>query len=471
MSAMHHRSPQTVFIVLKAKVRLSTERANFSIKNHPLHIFWPIAATAHHSLTLGIFANFASSAFPILWKARLHSLIHSAMHWTDYRHTNPLRLALELASRHIPDAAAIVRQVEGWQRLRMKVPSWAAMNDLLYPPRLSLEQCSGETAARLKAAIVTRLQAEGLVGRRRMTDLTGGLGIDFSFLAPQFAHATYVERQEELCRLARHNFPLLGLEGAEVVCDEAEAYLNKAEAADLIYLDPARRDDHGGKTVHIADCQPDMGNLMSRLLEVAPVVAAKLSPMLDVREALRTLGTSVAEVHAVGAGGECKELLLIMTRQGAASPTLTAHEAEEELSFTLEEEQSAAPPYASVPGRYLYEPGAAVMKLGAFRTVALRYGLEKLHPDAHLYTEDKLVPTFPGRTLRVIETLTFGKADLRRLKELTGGRANLTVRGFPATTEAVRRKLKLRDGGASYVFATTLSDGSHALILSEKVTE
>lgn len=391
------------------------------------------------------------------------------MHWTAYRHIEPSRLALELGAKGVPDAADIVRQVEGWQRLRTKVPSWAAHDELIYPPRLSLEQCSGEEAARLKAAIVTRLQDEGGLGHSRMIDLTGGLGIDFSFLAPHFTHATYVERQEELCRLARHNLPLLGLESAEVVCAEAENYLGTAGEADFIFLDPARRDAHGGKTVRIADCQPDLSTLRQRLLSLAPVVMAKLSPMLDVTEALRALAPSVAEVHAVGAGGECKELLLVLTREDCANPRLTAHEPQGAFTFTQAEELAATPVYATRPATYLYEPGPALRKLGAFRSVALRYGLQKLHPDAHLYTGDSLIADFPGRVLHVVETLDFSKAALRRLKTLTGGRANLTVRGFPATTEAVRRKLKLRDGGTHYLFATTLGDGGHALILCERM--
>lgn len=391
------------------------------------------------------------------------------MHWTAYRHIDPSRLALELGAKGVPDAADIVRQVEGWQRLRTKVPSWTVHDDLIYPPRLSLEQCSGEEAARLKAAIVTRLQDADDLGHSRMIDLTGGLGIDFSFLAPRFSRATYVERQEELCRLARHNLPLLGLEAAEIVCAEAEDYLETADKADFIFLDPARRDAHGGKTVRIADCQPDLSALRQRLLGLAPVVMAKLSPMLDVTEAMRTLAPSVAEVHAVGAGGECKELLLVLTREDRACLRLTAHEPQGTFTFTQAEEQAAAPVYATRPATYLYEPGPALRKLGAFRSVALRYGLQKLHPDAHLYTGDSLITDFPGRVLHVVETLDFSKAALRRLKTLTGGRANLTVRGFPATTEAVRRKLKLRDGGPHYLFATTLGDGAHALILCERM--
>lgn len=390
------------------------------------------------------------------------------MDWEAYKDIPADRLALQLAGRGVPDAAYIVRQVDGWQRLRGKVPSWAACAGLHYPPRLAVEQCSGEEAARCKRRIVQRLMEEGRTGNGLMADLTGGLGVDFAALAPLFIHAVYVERQAELCRIAAHNFPLLGLRGAEVRCGDGTDFLNVMPQADLLFLDPARRDGAGRKVVRMEDCQPDVCALRERLLARGKVVMVKLSPMLDVGAAVRALGGSVSEVHAVGAGGECKELLLVMERTAAGDPLLVAHEDGTELRFTAAEERTACPGYAEEPEAFLYEPGAAVMKIGAFRTVAVRYGLRKFSPDAHLYTGGERVAAFPGRAFRTVGAFTFSKADVRRLQSLCGGRANVAVRGFPGTAEALRRKLKLHDGGPHYLFATSLSGRRHLLVLCQK---
>lgn len=383
-----------------------------------------------------------------------------------FRHIPVDRLALRLSARGEKNAAFIVRQVEGWQKMRLKVPTWAGQDGVVYPHRLALEQCSGETAARYKAAVAERL----LAGKaRRMVDLTGGMGVDFSFVAPLFNEAVYVERQEELCEAAIHNFPLLGLDGAQVVCGDGVEYLRRMSAADLVLIDPARRDTAGRKTVRIADCEPDVQELLPELLAKSRFVMAKLSPMLDVREAVRSLGC-VSEVHAVAAGGECKELLLVISsapQDGGTPLLLYAREENVTLRFSPDEEAAAAPAYADLPGEWLYEPGAAVLKAGAFKLVAVRYGLLKLHPNSHLYTADREVADFPGRTFRVVRTLGFGKQDMKELHALTD-RANLAARNFPATVDQLRQKLRLRDGGNLYLFATTAASGRHVLLVCEK---
>lgn len=367
------------------------------------------------------------------------------------------RLALQLAGRKDFDAAYTLRQIEGWQRLRTKVPTWAAVEQLHYPPRLSLEQCSGERAARYKAEVVARLLPEG----GAMADLTGGLGVDFSFVARRFRRATYVERSAELCDLARRNFPLLGLGGAEVVEGDGVDYLRRMERVDLLFLDPARRDAAGRKTVRIEDCEPDVAALLPLLLDRAAVVMLKLSPMLDLGGALRTL-RHVAEAHVVAVGGECKDLLLIL-RAGAADPCIVVREDEAEFRFTPAEEAAAVALPAAEPETFLYEPGAAVMKAGAFRLMAARFGLKKLHANSHLYTGPEAVEGFPGRRFRVERTSGFGKRELKAFLADTP-QANLTVRNFPATVADLRRRLHLRDGGDVYLFATTLSDGRHCLV-------
>lgn len=378
------------------------------------------------------------------------------------------KLALMLASKPDVDASHLIRQVEGWQRMHSKVPTWAKVDGLEYPPRLSLEQCSGEEAARYKAAVVTRLLADLSAMPQSMVDLTGGMGVDFSFIAPLFAEATYVERQDELCRLARHNFPLLSLSNAQVVCADGVEYLRQMSQTDLIYLDPARRNEAGRKVVLISDCQPDVCALLDLLTNKSRYTIIKLSPMLDIVQAVRALGDAVHEVHVVATNGECKELLLVLSSQRKGLAQIVAYDGGTTLSFSLQEEEEATPIYINECGKYLYEPGSAVMKAGAFKIVATRMGLGKLHPNTHLYSSDAWVKDFPGRKFRIIRELSFSKADVRSLRELTKGKANLTVRNFPATVSTLRKKLRIADGGTHYIFATTFSNGRHSLILTEK---
>lgn len=379
----------------------------------------------------------------------------------ENRHRPVAELALSLRGRKDVDAAFALRQIEGWQRLRAKVPSWAAAEGLRYPGRLALEQCSGEAAARYKREVAMRL----LPGGGSMADLTGGLGVDFSFLAPLFCEATYVERQEELCRLARHNFPLLGLPQARVAQADGRDYLQAMQPADLLLLDPARRDPAGRKAVMLEDCEPDVAALLPQLLEKARYVMLKLSPMLDWHQAVRRLA-AVREVHAVASGGECKDLLLVL---GCEEAPLRIHCAEDgaRFSFLPAEEEAARPAMAATVGAYLYEPGAALLKAGAFKLAATRFGLEKLHPSSHLYTSGRRVEDFPGRSFRVERVVGFGKRELRDFRAATG-RANLTVRNFPATVAELRKRLRLKEGGDCYCFATTLADGAHALICCRK---
>lgn len=385
----------------------------------------------------------------------------------DLRQIPVNELALQLSGRKDIDVADTLQQVEGWQRMREKVPSWAAVEGLRYPHRLALEQCSGETAARYKADVVRRLMY-GTDGPTSMADLTGGFGVDFSFVARNFTRATYVERQEALCTLARHNFLLLGLPQADVVCADGTDYLRTMAPVDLLFLDPARRDAAGRKTVMIVDCEPDVCALQHTLLEKARIVVLKLSTMLDISGALNEL-QHVKEVHVVAASGEAKDLLLVLERSFVGEPTVYVCENGNTFSFSYSEESNAQPAYAAPDemGQYLYEPGPATMKAGAFKLTASRFSLRKLHRNSHLYTSDELVAEFPGRAFRIEHVLGFGKRDLKALHAFTDC-ANLTVRNFPASVATLRKKLKLKEGGPFYLFATTLSDESHALIVCTK---
>lgn len=383
----------------------------------------------------------------------------------ELRKENISRLALRLSGH--PDAAFLLRQVEGWQRLSVKVPSWAAIEDLHYPHRLALEQCSGEAAARYKAELVCRLFPEG---GDSMADLTGGLGVDFSFVAPHFKCAAYVERQAELCALAINNFPLLGLNHALVHHADGIEYLRQMQAVDLLFLDPARRDAAGRKTVLLEDCEPKVEELLPLLLEKSRVCILKLSTMLDLHQALQAL-QCVAEVHVFAEHGECKDLLLVLRQDcnnSDVSPVIHCADDAHRFTFTADEELTAMPTYTSTLGTYLYEPSAAVLKAGAFKSLAQRFDVKKLHPNSHLYTSDTLHADFPGRAFSVERTCGFGKRELKAFCADTA-QANLTVRNFPASVADLRKRLKLREGGNAYWFATTLADDSHCLIACRKV--
>lgn len=382
------------------------------------------------------------------------------------------------------------------RKLAEKLPSWAAIEGLQCPPPLSLEQCSSEATARHKADVVERLVSNGGV----MADLTGGYGVDFAFLAPHFQRALYVEQQAVLCDVARHNFPLLGHDSAEVRCTDGVRLLQELPPLDFLYLDPARRaaqrlvpaydstGRNGGlgeverkvgkpspsRAVLIEDCEPNVAELLPTLLAKSRIVMVKLAPMLDISRAVTTLQNHVTEVHIVATHGECKELLLVLTNEETAVPELHVVECgikeNKELVIPADAERTAIAPLAEHMETYLYEPSVAVLKAGLFKWTAAHYGLKKLHANTHLYTADRLVTDFPGRTFRVISVSTFSKQSLRTLCASVP-RANLAVRNFPDTVASLRRRLKLPDGGPAYWFATTLADNSHVIIDTRKAEE
>ena len=407
-----------------------------------------------------------------------------------------------LALRPVADGVDLRQaliQIEGRQLAARKLPAWAATDGLLFPPRLSLEQCSSEAAAQYKRGIVERLLAAPSPSAvpatsspvpapssspaavpaafaagpspSRFMDLTAGFGVDFAAIAPLFSHAAYVEQQEHLCDIARHNLPLLGLPNAEVRCSTAEQILQELREAPvtLLFLDPARRDAAGRKVALIEDCTPDVCALQEQLRCAARYTLIKLSPMLDLTAALRSL-QGVVEAHVVSVDGECKELLVVMAAEAPAgepwihcsySPTAPP------LVFRLSEERACCVAFADRLQDYLYEPDAALMKAGAFKILCQRFPVRKLAADTHLYTSDEFVADFPGRRWKVAGSSTFAKSELRRL--LTGvTAADLTLRGFPGSVATLRKQLHLREGGSAHFIATTLADGSRHLIRVER---
>lgn len=387
-------------------------------------------------------------------------------HYIAQHRTDDVRkLALQGCKDPAVEMQEALTQIAGWQQACRKLPRWAATEGVEYPPHLALEQCSSEITADYKAELVGQLPPH-----QHLTDLTGGLGIDCSTLATRFARATYVERQELLCRLATHNFPLLGVPHITVCQADGVEYLKQMAPCDWIYLDPARRSSHGGKVVALTDCEPDVTRMESLLVEKGTHVLVKLSPMLDLTQALHTL-KHVRAAHIVAVDHECKELLLQLGQGSPLPPDevpvhcihLSHRHPMQQLVFCRKEEQEAVPRYAAEIKSYLYEPHAALLKGGAYQLLTHRYAVEKLHPNSHLYTSDTYVADFPGRRFRVACWDGFGKQALKSV--LTDERrGNLTVRNFPLTADALRKKLRLADGGDSYYFATTLLRGDKVLV-------
>ena len=408
-------------------------------------------------------------------------------------------LALKMPRGEGLDATVALEQIAGWQAARRKLPSWAANDAIVYPRHLSMEQCSSESTARYKAEVARRLfglkdsgtEAEACPGAHKdgkplaMADLTGGLGVDFAFLAPLFRRAVYNERDSRLCDVARHNFKALGLEGAEVVNGEAEATLDALPHLDLLFLDPARRDGNGSKTVAIADCSPDVAALLPRLLAKADRLMLKLSPMLDWHKAVADLQGSVAEVHIVGTGGECKELLLVCDNAEHATVDVTCANGPERFAFSMatghatddKDRPVSLPPLfdtseltgaAEGGSLFLYEPNATVMKAGCFGLLASRFGLQAIGRDSHLFVSRQPVEGFPGRGFAVKACSTMNR---RSLKAMLGGvkKANVAVRNLPLSADALRRKLGVADGGDTYIFGTTAADSSHIVLMCGKL--
>lgn len=395
-----------------------------------------------------------------------------------HRHEDVRQLALSGRNAEV-DMPMALQQIAGWQTAQKKLPSWAAVEDILYPPHLNMEQCSSEQTARYKAKVVAR-NIDISKSHQVFVDLTGGFGIDFSFMSRPFRKRIYVERNMELCEIARHNFQLLGLE-AEIVCDNAEEYLARMPHANVVFLDPARRDAHGSRTYGIEDCTPNVIELLPLLKEKADTIILKLSPMLDWRKAVSDLG-GVSEVHIVSVDNECKELLLVIRQDLPTAPLMVCVNGDRSLrivsnvetnSFSHENSQFLpkrliVSAVETIQRLTLLEPNASIMKAGCFKEIEQMFGIQQLSANSHLFVSEHEIPDFPGRQFR-IETVT--SMNKQELKAALQGieRANITVRNFPMTVDSLRKKLKVKDGGEMFIFGTTMSDGSHKLLICRKI--
>lgn len=374
----------------------------------------------------------------------------------EHADDDPAQLLLSAERWPDIDVRRAARIIGARRRIRDKLPSWHAHPELNYPGRLPLEQCSSEETARYKQAFVP----EG----GRVADLTGGLGVDCLSLSRRAADTHYCERDAALCAAARHNFPALGADGIHIHEGDGTDWLRRQPGTfDLVYLDPARRDKAARRVYDIADCEPNLLEIKDMLLLHATRVLAKISPMADIHRTLEQL-PETRELHVVGADGEVKELLLLLTPDPPALPRIIAAEGDRRFVFTPDEEPAAEVRYTNLVGRYLFQPSKTLRKAGAFRLLSSRFGIAKLAGGTHLYTSDGLVPDFPGKCFEVEEVLPWGKEALRSLHRRFP-RLEMTALNFPLDTEALRRRCGIPGGGNRHLFATTLSDKAKILIL------
>ena len=510
----------------------------------------------------------------------------------EYREKDTRQLALQSARFPDVDMPYALDQIKGWQTARRKLPTWAACDGIVYPPHLSMEQCSSEPTAQYKLNLAmewscriessefrvesseervesserrvesserevesSELRVENSEGEvnnfssgqpatlnsqlstlnpqpatlnsqlstlnchaSSMTDLTGGFGVDFSFTSCAFASATYVERNAQLCHMVEHNLPLLGIDNAKVVCADAVDYLSTLDMQTMIFLDPARRDQHGAKTVMLADCTPDVVQLLPQLLKKSRFTMLKLSPMLDWHKAVEDLQGTVREVHIVSVGGECKELLLVLSEEieselkvfcadleaggsslsgGSSSSSCSGLSSEPSFPRTPSSpshpSHPSAPSHPSTPSlsaslfvyapsasrpapnsklktqnsKFLHEPNASIMKAGCFDELAAAYGVSPVSRNSHLFLSAEPVDGFPGRSFSIERVTTLNKRELRQA--LAGiEKANIATRNFPLSVAELRKRLKLKDGGDVYIFATTTAEDEHLLLISHK---
>ncbi len=359
-------------------------------------------------------------------------------------------------------------QIRGWQIACSKLPSWAEIEGMIYPPHISMEQCSSEFTAIYKTSICKRLQSEFSDKMPLLIDLTGGFGVDFSFMCRNFEYAVYVERQQHLCDIAKHNLDLLEIRHADVKCGDGVEYLHAMKSANaVIYLDPARRDVNGAKTYAIEDCTPDVVELCDELVEKAYAVIIKLSPMLDWHAAVEKL-KYVTEVHVVSVDNECKELLLLMCKDAKQPVKLFCVNNEDVFITTQEQPNVSVSPISIDDTKCLYEPNASIMKTGCFNQLVSRYNVCSIGRNSHLFVSNDEIDGFPGRRFRIMSISSFNKKELKqKLKGIE--QANITVRNFPLSTDQLRKRLKIKDGGDVYIFATTVWNDQHALIICKKM--
>ncbi|WP_018342459.1 THUMP-like domain-containing protein [Cytophaga aurantiaca] len=360
------------------------------------------------------------------------------------------------------DAKWVAAQIEGLQKATNKLPLWAATTNIIYPIRLSMEQCSSERTGQYKASLI---QGNCVV------DLTGGFGVDSFYLSKSFKKAFYIEQQEDLAQIAEHNFHVLNQSTISVLTGNSDEVLKSiTDPIDWIYLDPARRKETQ-KVFKLSDCEPNIAALQDFYFGISTNILVKTSPMLDIAEALRQL-KSVKEIHIVSVDNECKEVLYVLDKNfSGEAEYVCVHDYKKVLhSFSFKTSfENSFKADLSMPLTYLYEPNPSILKAGGFNSIADAYKLSKLHASSHLYTSETHIKDFPGRIFKIKTRAGYSKKEIQAC--VPTGKANIQTRNFPDSVETIRKKTGLKDGGNIFIFATTLKDSSKTLLVCEKYSE
>lgn len=379
----------------------------------------------------------------------------------EHENDDVYALALRKSLFEGMDMSFLLAQIAGRQIAKRKIPSWYACDDLIYPPHLSMEQASSELTAQFKASVMGNVNS--------FVDLTGGLGVDFSWMSSRAQKATYVEQNPDLCELAKHNFSSLQINNISIENGSAELFVEKMNRVDAIYLDPARRANSGQKVFRIEVCLPNVKEIQGLLLGKASYVMIKYSPMLDISLATQTL-SCVKDVYAVSVENECKELLFILQKGKTQSlyHAVNLFTQKEADLFTFSPEAVYESRYASEVGKYLYEPNTSLMKIGAFDAIASKYKISKLHKHSHLYTSDEYIADFQGRIFKIENCFIPNKQNLKSFLSETP-KANITVRNYPLSVAQIRQQTGIKEGGEVYVFATTLAHEQKVWLVCRKI--
>ena len=362
--------------------------------------------------------------------------------------------------------------IQARDKMKIKAPLWYSNPSLAYPFAVSVEQGSSQATALFKQSIISGLLNSSLI----TADLTGGMGIDSFFISRIASKHYYFERNAELCAATEYNFRQLGAGNIEVsnrdITDDDCAALRELEGKgiSLIYIDPARRTASGGKAILLQDYEPNVIELQERLFAVSRHILVKVSPMADIKLNLRHLPHTTA-VYVVAVANECKELLFLLDSTAVnndvdiISISLDANVLKNEFRFRPGEEEAAEATYATELGKYLYEPGKAILKGGAYKLISQRYGCRKLAPSTHLYTSDEIIEGFPGKIFKVEEVVPFNKKSLKEVAS-KHPKADLTARNFPMDTNALKKLSGIKDGGNRHIFAVTLCNGAKVLAVT-----
>lgn len=365
------------------------------------------------------------------------------------------------------DMDFVLRQIEGRQKVKHKLPTFYNNINVLYPPKLSLEQSSSEITARYKSTF-----CKG----KTLIDLTAGFGADAFFMSEKFEKTVCIESNAELCEILQHNYLLCNKFNISIIHSSAENFLHNCSSfCDFMYIDPARRKKSGQKSLLLADCQPNIEILLPEILPKTQKLLIKLSPMFDIQETIRKTGEQISEIHIVAVENECKELLILIENKISLQENqnikiITKNFLKNSIQtfeFQLDEERKTNCIFSKHIKKYLYEPNSALMKSGAYNLVAKRFNLEKLHKNTHLYFSDKIVENFCGKIFAVKKTWG-NSAKMWNVQAKQLQKANIAVRNFPLSASELRAKLHIADGGNIFLFGCTLANGEKMILECEK---